>query len=810
MSKHCEHLILIGDHVQLRPNPTVYKLAKDYHIDVSLFERLINNNIKKEILTCQHRMRSEISILMRHFYDNSIKDHESVKKYPFVNGVEKNIYFIDHKNMEKKNKDDGTSKTNEFEAEYLANFCNYLVKQHYSETKITILSMYLGQLVEIRSLLRKKFKLDKVKVSTVDNYQGEENDIILLSLVRSNNEQKIGFLSIENRVCVALSRARHGLYVIGNISFLAEHSKIWNDLYKTVQSLGILGNLTLTCGKHHENDLQVKKPSDFMTRPEGGCTLPCDFRLKCGHNCRLLCHTYNHENYKCKSICNKLIPVCGHNCLKNCGHEKKCGIECSKMIEKIIPDCGHKVLAKCSSKTPERKQCQQQCQIQLKCGHKCEEKCFEIPCKPCSKLIEIDPICQHKNKIQVKCSDDAYLYQNACKKVCNQTLQCGHVCNGMCGKDCFSGYLHKKCQQKCIKKLPCGHRCAEKCADRCSPCQKECKNKCSHSKCQKKCGLECTRCMEKCEWQCNHKKCNLLCHEICDRGPCNEPCPLLLKCNHACFGFCGEQCPKICLICDKKIVIDSKFIVLVDCGHEFEKNVLDDWVKNCLELPECPKCKTLIQTTMRYNKYFKIKLNSINELKLRHIGHSISLKIEKRKLLDKIERLKNNKFNNIKKYIEKNELSINDCQLLTKKIVMFERIERIETKTSQFKNWRSALIKFEANKIKSNLFALNSLIDLQITSQQINDITNELNRFEKIIQFAIIEDFFIENYVKNDLCGKKSEADISKWLSLLQEVLLQKVNPYFKIEIKVTNYLKELYELIPILLKNQIDNLFEN
>ena len=105
MSKHCEHLILIGDHVQLRPNPTVYKLAKDYHIDVSLFERLINNNIKKEILTCQHRMRSEISILMRHFYDNSIKDHESVKTYPFVNGVEKNIYFIDHKNMEKKNKD---------------------------------------------------------------------------------------------------------------------------------------------------------------------------------------------------------------------------------------------------------------------------------------------------------------------------------------------------------------------------------------------------------------------------------------------------------------------------------------------------------------------------------------------------------------------------------------------------------------------------------------------------------------------------------------------------------------------------------
>jgi hypothetical protein len=85
-----------------------------------------------------------------------------------------------------------------------------------------------------------------------------------------------------------------------------------------------------------------------------------------------------------------------------------------------------------------------------------------------------------------------------------------------------------------------------------------------------------------------------------------------------------------------------------------------------------------------------------------------------------------------------------------------------------------------------------------------------MNRFEKIIQFTIIEDFFIENYIKNNLVGRKNEAEISKWLSLLQDILLHKVNPYFKIEIKVSNYLKELYELIPILLKNQIDNLFES
>jgi hypothetical protein len=49
LSKHCEHLILIGDHIQLRPNPAVYLLAKDFEFDVSLFERLIKNDTKKVV-----------------------------------------------------------------------------------------------------------------------------------------------------------------------------------------------------------------------------------------------------------------------------------------------------------------------------------------------------------------------------------------------------------------------------------------------------------------------------------------------------------------------------------------------------------------------------------------------------------------------------------------------------------------------------------------------------------------------------------------------------------------------------------------
>jgi helicase required for RNAi-mediated heterochromatin assembly 1 len=68
-------------------------------------------------------------------------------------------------------------------------------------------------------------------LTSVDNYQGEENDIIILSLVRSNSENKIGFLKISNRVCVALSRARQGLFIFGNSKcLLGSETKLWDDV----------------------------------------------------------------------------------------------------------------------------------------------------------------------------------------------------------------------------------------------------------------------------------------------------------------------------------------------------------------------------------------------------------------------------------------------------------------------------------------------------------------------------------------------------------------------------------------------------
>lgn len=72
--------------------------------------------------------------------------------------------------------------------------------------------------------------LDGMKIQVVDNYQGEESDIILLSLVRSNERGQVGFLKTENRICVALSRAKNGLYIMGNMENLYNSCDLWKGM----------------------------------------------------------------------------------------------------------------------------------------------------------------------------------------------------------------------------------------------------------------------------------------------------------------------------------------------------------------------------------------------------------------------------------------------------------------------------------------------------------------------------------------------------------------------------------------------------
>lgn len=191
LTKETEHVILIGDHKQLKPRTEVYTLAKKYGLEISLFERMVNKGMECHALDVQRRMRPEISCLIADIYPD-LKNHDDVSAYPDVKGVSSNVFFVNHSFPEEGNAE-SKSKSNKHEAEYITALCKYLILQGYSQKQITVLTLYTGQLLLLRRRMPREGLFCGVKIQTVDNYQGEENDIVLISLVRSNRIDKIGF-----------------------------------------------------------------------------------------------------------------------------------------------------------------------------------------------------------------------------------------------------------------------------------------------------------------------------------------------------------------------------------------------------------------------------------------------------------------------------------------------------------------------------------------------------------------------------------------------------------------------------------------
>lgn len=572
-----QQLIMIGDHKQLKPKPACYYLEKGYNLDVSLFERLILNGFEHVTLEKQHRMRPEISKLICPIIYEKLLDAENVTKYGHVLGVGKDVFFIAHTQPEESNSyNDMKSHVNKFEAEYIVELCHYLLKQGYSPFDITILTMYRGQLLELRSRMKRQ-NFEGVRVAAVDDFQGEENEIILLSLVRSNSDSSIGFLKIENRVCVSLSRAKRGLYVIGNLSMLRDKGETkWPEIIHHLEKEQCIGmGLPLYCQVHQDDKVAIRYPSEFRQRPEGGCTRKCGTRLACGHACGRICHPKDreHKTTICSKVCGKVFP-CGHNCKRKCYEcqKKQRCLPCSERVQKVLPHCGHSVKLACSADSA-LVSCPLPCGKVLPCGHQCQNTC-SVPCNVrCMEKIKKLLPCGHT--VSVSCSESPVLA--ICPVTCGEKLECGDMCSGTCGK-CERGRLHVKCEQRCGRDLVCGHPCSYPCASICPPCEKHCNNYCFHSKCPKKCYELCTPCMEQCEWKCPHFKCTKPCGELCNRPPCDLPCrKVLKKCGHPCIGLCGERCPKKCRICDKDEVCeilfgnedeeDALFIELQDCGH---------------------------------------------------------------------------------------------------------------------------------------------------------------------------------------------------------------------------------------------------
>lgn len=180
-------------------------------------------------------------------------------------------------------------------------FMKYLVQNGVDASQITVLTYYRGQRKKILQLLRRDIILMKTSyfnVATVDSYQGEENEVVLLSLVRSPHPHdipRVGFLESQNRATVAISRARRGFFMFGNKKNLFGASEkshdvwvpIWNGF--AIQKRVAMGKgLPLIC-QNHEQEIWMRTPEDFLGNA-GGCWVKCNGNLPCGHPCVLMCH----------------------------------------------------------------------------------------------------------------------------------------------------------------------------------------------------------------------------------------------------------------------------------------------------------------------------------------------------------------------------------------------------------------------------------------------------------------------------------------------------------------------------------------
>nr|XP_053646652.1 LOW QUALITY PROTEIN: NFX1-type zinc finger-containing protein 1-like [Cherax quadricarinatus] len=402
LSVNCKHLIMIGDHQQLRPSTTVYELATKYGLDVSLFERMLNNGIPYDTLEYQHRMRPSISRLLVPSIYPELKDHPSVHNFPHINGVSSDVFFVTHEIPEDKGYSENSSHKHTHEAKFIMGLCQHLLRQGYAPQDVTILTPYTGQFLLLRKLQRDKTSCQGVRISVVDNFQGEENKIILLTLVRSNDEGKIGFLRIDNRVCVALSRAKYGFYIIGNMNQLCASSNLWKQVKADLVKEDSLSHaLTLKCKNHPHNVIKVSSQEDFAEKsPEGGCWEDCLAVLpNCEHRCPRRCHsddadhTLHKCNLKCSRVCERNHGChlrCWEKCLKctvivtmllpcSHSHKLKCHISpltyvCDSRVEKEKPGCGHKIIIPCH-KDPKSAQCTVNCNTKLTCGHECRLIC---------------------------------------------------------------------------------------------------------------------------------------------------------------------------------------------------------------------------------------------------------------------------------------------------------------------------------------------------------------------------------------------------------------------------------------------------
>ncbi len=261
--RRVSRVVLAGDHCQLPPTIKSYAALKA-GLGKTLMERIVEN--KPEVVTLlkmQYRMNEEIMRFSSDwFYGNQVESAPEVK-YRSILDLDIPMTWIDTSqfnvpdNPEEPGKPspplfheefvgENFGRINKAEAELtlmaLEEYFKKIGKQRILEERLDVgvISPYRAQVQYLRRLFKKRefFKPFRhlISVNTVDGFQGQERDIILISLVRANEEGQIGFLRDLRRMNVAITRARMKLIILGDASTMTRHP-FYKKLYEYIDAL---------------------------------------------------------------------------------------------------------------------------------------------------------------------------------------------------------------------------------------------------------------------------------------------------------------------------------------------------------------------------------------------------------------------------------------------------------------------------------------------------------------------------------------------------------------------------------------------
>ncbi|CAL5030416.1 unnamed protein product [Urochloa decumbens] len=237
-----KHAVLIGDECQL-PATIKSKVCTDALFGRSLFERLSSLGHEKHLLNMQYRMHPSISIFPNlSFYDGKISDAPTVRQREhekYLSGSMFGPYSVINIEGGREEPELGHSRKNLMEVVVIEEILRNLRSACYKakrKVSVGVICPYTAQVLAIQEKLGKmKFGPVQVKINSVDGFQGGEEDIIILSTVRSNSDGLVGFLSNRQRTNVSLTRARHCLWILGNATTLLNSGSIWADLVRNAK-----------------------------------------------------------------------------------------------------------------------------------------------------------------------------------------------------------------------------------------------------------------------------------------------------------------------------------------------------------------------------------------------------------------------------------------------------------------------------------------------------------------------------------------------------------------------------------------------